>query len=159
MGLRAALLLAVLTAPLAGCCALGPPADVVTDAELRGDGAWTEDDALARRLIGPAAGRRGYRAVRLPPLERKLAGVKSAVETVTGLRYEKRSYYSPEARAYVLLRRDGPPIIVGEEFDQPVEVEDTTPPEVWVDVDRRLEADMELLMGEEEPLPEDVRPK
>lgn len=103
-----------------GGCTLGPQGqlpdfDRITDWELRRTGAWTSQDAAARRLIGPEWGQQDYRPVRLSGLPRKLA---SPVQTLFGLGYEKRYHYVPEAHTYVLLCRDRPAVIVHEDWER-----------------------------------------
>src|SRR3954447_5878672 len=87
-------------------CTIGPP-DFMPDAELRDGGLWTERDQEARELLDRYVG--PGRPVRYASHARKFASVDvepdgvhiSAVETILGLRYDKRYYFIPEKGVYV----------------------------------------------------------
>lgn len=158
--MRRALLVLLL---LAGCSARG---GVVTDAELVEDGTWTERDALARRLLDLEAPPhlRGRYPVRLVPAERKLlqeVRVGDArlrvpriglgfplqlglLEALLGLDYERRYQYVAALRAWVLLNRDRPATVIGDdpEWTMP---EPVTDPAVFRGLGRALERDVEAV--------------
>lgn len=165
---RPAVLLAtaLLLAGSAGCALRR---DVVTDAELRRDGAWTAADARARGLLGPG------RPVRLVPLHRKFldevelpgggrlpiprlfsGGGLIDLSALLGFHFEPRYYHLPDARATVLLSRQGPAVILGDDPDVDPLAPDA-PPEVFDRLAAELARDMEALFGPPpaEPGPEE----
>jgi hypothetical protein len=67
-----------------------------------------------------------------------------------GLTYEPRYYYDRRARAWVMLRRDRPAVIVADEVDGRPDLGDDAPGEAFLELRRRLRRDAELLRGAEE---------
>ena len=104
---------------LAGCLVRGP--ETIHDADLQASGEWTPANAAARALVGPEWGPLGARPVRLPSLSRKFMSLPGAVETLCGWSYEKRYYHLPALRAWLMLAREQPARLVGEEWQQDLE--------------------------------------
>lgn len=118
----------------------------VTDAELIDDGTWTEKDALARELLDVEVPGRQL-PTRLAPMHRKFVRevrVGRAVvpmpklSALFGLDYERRYVYVAALRAWVILNRDRPPTIIGDDPDWEPPVEPTDPA-VYRDLERELE--------------------
>jgi hypothetical protein len=90
--------------------------DTMSDDEIHGSGLWTERDAEARllldRYVGPG------RAVRYAPYSRKFATPMNAIETLSGMSYDKRYYFIPEKGVYVFPGRgERAPFVIPEEAD------------------------------------------
>lgn len=100
-----------LAAALGGCVRLP---DTMSDEEIRSKGLWTDRDQEARQLLDGYVG--PGRAVRYAPLWRRLVLPNQAIETLTGMSYDKRYYFIPEKGVYVFPGRgDRAPFTIAEE--------------------------------------------
>ena len=91
--------------------------DTMSDEEIRSKGLWTERDDEARvlldRYVGPG------RPVRYAPYSRKFATPKNAIETLTGMSYDKQYYYVRERGVYVFPGRGTrAPFVIAEDPDE-----------------------------------------
>jgi hypothetical protein len=92
--------------------------DTMSDEEIRSKGLWSDGDAEARRLLDQHVG--PGRPVRYAPYWRKLATPWQAIETLTGMSYDKRYYYVREEGVYVFPGRgDRGAFVVREDENRP----------------------------------------
>jgi hypothetical protein len=149
---------------LGGCSVRGA---VITDEELLEDGTWTERDALARQLLDLEAPPHldGKYPVRRVPVRRKLVqevrvgGTTiplprigpfgyplelGALEALLGLDYERRYQYVARVRAWVIVHRDRPATVLGDDPDWKMP-DPETDPEVFRGLGRSLERGVEAV--------------
>lgn len=125
---------------------------VVTDEELKATGEWTPTDAAARRLVGPRgqvrrapAARTWTDVWRVGRTEVVVPSPSAAASRALGLTYEPRYHYDRRSRTWIMLRRDGPAVLVPDEVDGRPRLGDDAPGEALLELRRRLRADAEWL--------------
>jgi hypothetical protein len=149
---------------LAGCGQVQVRSGTVTDQELQASGAWTARDARARALLDldAPARLRGRYPVRLVPLRRKVlmevdvggativlprlnGSSLEGLAALLGWDYERRYQYVAAAHAYVLLNRDRPATVIGEDGG-PVLPVAPTPPAAFRELQRTLDRDVSSIL-------------